>query len=78
MAHRTLTKTHRRLSANEIRRVYLTERTTAVSYFCPFGDAETAVTAHPFVMPRRPATRRPWASRVSRLRVMPASHDMSR
>ena len=76
MAHRTIYSTRRRLTASELRNAHLAdrqaERWVATSFVCPFGGTETAVPAHAFVIPRRPATRRPWASRVSRHRVLPA------
>ncbi len=82
MARRKINSTRRRLTASELRTAHLadgrTERRLATSCVFLFGGAETRVSVLPFVMPRRPATRRPWASRVSRHRVLPARDDVSR
>lgn len=77
MARTSLYTSRRRLSLREIHLAYRADRWLN-TYKFPFGCAEVSVFVHPFVMARRPATRRPWTPRVSLPRVLPAGHDVLR
>lgn len=70
MARRSIYNSRRPLRSSEIQALR-----TWTNPEAGVGSGEF-IAAYPFVMPRRPATRRPWASRVSRERVLPA--DMLR
>lgn len=70
MALRSIHNSRRPLRSSEIHTLRMCANSEA-------GVSSGVFTAaYPFVMPRRPATRRPWASRVSRARVLAA--DMLR
>lgn len=78
MRRAPLYTSHRRLSAIEIELAHQHDRADASWSRRVQGCSEVPPSAHPFVMPRRPATRRQLAFRVSRPRVLPASHAVSR
>ncbi len=70
MEARSIHNTRRRLRPSEVHAL------RAASRFDQGPCCGEFNITHPFVMPRRPATRRLSASRVSRTRVLPA--DMKR
>lgn len=78
MAHRTMTRTRRPMTQAELELARTTERWATAAVICSTGCAGITVPEHRFVTPRRPATRRPWANRVSRARVLPAGGDVMR
>lgn len=72
MVRSILFRRHRRLTPSELNAIRLLERADAATQSLFFGCTLSPVDVRPFVISRRPATRRPWASRVSRERVLPA------
>lgn len=75
MARNALNRSRRRLTPTELELARSTGRWSTEAVICTTGCAGMTVPARRFVTPRRPATRRPWANRVSRSRVLPAGGD---
>ncbi|MEM1331399.1 MAG: hypothetical protein AAGG07_12660 [Planctomycetota bacterium] len=76
MQYSTINKWNRRLTTSQARDARLAQRAAAIRYQTTWS--ETDVSGRSYVNTSRPATRRPWASRVSRQRVLPVGSDAAR